>query len=84
MLDVNPYREADTPERRERRRQVFLVLGVLLVLGGSFVAVTEAFGAEAVCGALGCVDTRDPSEIWAGLVACLVGALLVWRHRSRS
>lgn len=79
-MQVNPYRDADTPERQQRRRQVFVALGVALALGGSYLSITEAFGEETFCNSLGCFSTRDPVEIWIGVVMVVAGALIAWRN----
>lgn len=81
-MQVNPYQE--DPERRNLRRQVAAAVGVVLVLGGSYVAIVEAFGDHTVCSAaLGCLDARNPEDIWLGLVLVVVGGLLVWRNWRR-
>ena len=62
----------------ERRRDLVFAVGVLLALGGSYVAINEAFRDHTVCTSqLGCFEVRNPEDIWVGLVACVLGVVMV-------
>lgn len=67
----------------ERRRDLAFAVGLLLALGGSYVAINEAFRDHTFCNALGCIDTRHPEDIWLGAVVCVIGVLVMVRTYRR-
>lgn len=80
MDHVEPEVQA---ERQRLQWQMLFVIGVGLVLFGSWVAVTAMFDNDTVCfaGAFDCTTIDDSEDVWVGLVATAIGVVAALRAR---